>query len=269
MRWGCCGSIDQANTIRDAGFDFLEVNVQAVLRGDESDAEWTKAAPKVSALPLPIEAANSLVPATRPIIGPGRDVKGLTDYLGRVTRRAKQLGITRLVFGSGAARKRPNEVDEITAMTHLREFTRIAGDACAANDIILVIEHLHRGETNTLNSLASCLQLQNDVDHPAVMMLVDSFHYGLEREDDQALLDLDGTLKHVHVAEPVGRGQPGAVAVGDEPFDFDLFFSLLCKIGYNDRVSIEAVWTEPIAQAGPVALELLKAACERASNCEC
>jgi len=269
MRWGCCGSIEQAAMIHGAGFDFLEINVQGVLRGDETDAAWAKIAPKVDALPLPIEAANSLVPATHPIVGPGRDIPLLTAYLKRVTQRAKQLGIQRLVFGSGGARKRPNEVDLVTANEHLREFTRIAGDACAANDIILVIEHLHRGETNTLNSLADCLNLQSEVDHPAVMMLVDSFHYGLEKETDQALLDLDGTLKHVHVAEPIGRGQPGAVAAGDEPFDFDLFFSLLCKIGYNERVSIEAVWTEPIAQAGPLALALLKAACDRASDCEC
>ncbi len=69
MRWGCCGTIEQAREIKDAGFDFLEVNVQHVLRGDVPDSIWTATAPDPAAMPLPIEAANCLVPATRGPIG--------------------------------------------------------------------------------------------------------------------------------------------------------------------------------------------------------
>src|SRR5688500_15748700 len=128
----------------------------------------------------------------------------------RVAKRAKRLGIERLVFGSGGARKRPAGVDEETARVHLAEFTRMAGEVCAHHGVTLVIEHLNRGETNTLNTLAEARDLCEGVDHPGVQMLVDSYHYGLEKENDQAVLDLDGTLRHVHVAEVVGRVQPGA-----------------------------------------------------------
>lgn len=266
MRLGCCGSLEDLAAIKDAGFDFLEINVQGVLRGDEPSATWDAAAPDPDKLGLPIEAANSLVPATRPIVGPGRDFGGLQDYMQRVAKRAERLGIQRLVFGSGGARKRPDGVDPVAAGAQIAEFTRMAGEVCAHHGITLVVEHLHRGETNTLNSLAECRTLCEEVDHPRVAMLVDSYHLGLEGEDDAAVLDLGGTLKHVHVAEVVGRLQPGAHGGASDAFDFEHFFALLRKLGYDERISVEARWAKPIAEAGRACVAYLRQTWDRAGG---
>ena len=269
MRLGCCGSIDDAAVIKAAGFDFLEVIVQTVLRGDEPSSTWDKTAPDPDKLPLPIEAANMLVPASRPIVGPQRDLAGLQDYMQRIGQRAQRLGIQRLVFGSGGARKRPEAVEPETAAQHLAEFTRMAGEVLAHHNVILVIEHLNKSETNTLNSLDDCRRLCEAVDHPNVQMLVDSYHYGLENESDDALLALDGTLKHVHVAEVVGRIQPGGHGSHSaDAFDFDSFFCLLHKIGYDERVSLECKWTAPIAEVGAKTAEFLRKTWAKAKRCE-
>src|SRR5690606_28683333 len=122
-----------------------------------------------------------------PIVGPERDFAALTQYMQRVARRARRLGIARLVFGSGGARKRPDNVDEETAAAHLHEFVAMGAEVMHAQDVILVIEHLNKGETNTLNSLSDCTALCEAVDHPGLQMLVDSYHYGLEKESDEAL----------------------------------------------------------------------------------
>src|SRR5690606_37108803 len=103
MRLGCCASLDNIGDVKAAGCDFIEVGVQPVLQGQLADAEWVKTAPDPAKLPLPIEAANGLVPASLPIVGPERNLHALRQYMERVTRRAKQVGITRLVFGSGGA----------------------------------------------------------------------------------------------------------------------------------------------------------------------
>jgi len=271
MRLGCCGSIEQAELFKAVGFDFLEVNVQQVLRGDDDDATWSASAPDLGKLALPIEAANCLVPGSHPIVGPQRDLKVLSAYMHRVARRAKQLGLKILVFGSGGARKRPEGVDTKQADDHLAEFTRIAGDACAACDVTLVIEHLHRGETNTLNRLRETRELCDRVRHSHVAVLVDSYHYALEKERDDNLLILGDRLAHVHIAEPIDRIQPGAHGpAGESPkaFDFEHFFALLCKIGYRGRISIEAGWTGPIDQAGPPCVAMLRQAWDVATEDE-
>lgn len=268
MRLGCCGSIDDATKIQAAGFDFLEVNVQAVLKGDEPGSVWDASAPRFEALPLPIEAANSLVPGHRPIVGPQRDLVGLQDYMQRVAKRAQIVGIRRLVFGSGGARKRPEGVDAATADEHLAEFTRMAGEVCAHHEVLLVIEHLNQKETNTLNRLAQARSLCERVNVPGVRILVDSYHYGLEHETDDAVLALGDRLRHVHIAEPVNRLQPGAhgeVGLSDSPatrsphaFDFVHFFCLLKKIGYDERISFEGRWKGSIEEAGPGCVSYVK-----------
>src|SRR5690625_2069721 len=100
MRLGCCGSIEQAGMLKDAGFDFLEVAVGPVLMGQAEDAAWADAAKAAAGSALPIEAANCLVPGSLPVVGPQRDVAALTQYMQRVAKRAGQVGIQRLVFGS-------------------------------------------------------------------------------------------------------------------------------------------------------------------------
>ncbi len=261
MRFGCCGNPLEAQAIKQAGFDFVEANIQSLLQGNVDDAAWDAQAPDPDALPLPIEAANCLVPGNMPIIGAQRDFAALTTYMQRVAKRAKRMGMRRLVFGSGGARKRPDGVDDLTARQHIEEFARMAGDACAEHDVMIVIEHLNKGETNTLNSLVDALDLCDRLNHPAVQMLVDSYHYGLEEETDNDLLALDSSLMHVHVAEPADRLQPGGH--GDDAnkaFDFVHFFHLLRKLGYDDRISIEAKWTRPVSEIGAETLGFLREA---------
>lgn len=268
MRLGCCGGIDNIEQVRDAGFDFLEVGVQPVLRGDDSDADWRAAAPDPDKLPLPIEAANSLLPVAHPVVGPQRDMDALRTYMGRVAERAARIGIQRLVFGSGKARVRPEGVSAGEAMDQLAEFCRMAGDLCHQHGVTLVIEHLHQGETNTINSLADELTLVERANHPGVQALVDSFHYGLENETDEAIIKLGDYIRHVHVAEPVDRLQPGAHGTSEKAFDFESFFCSLRKVGYDERVSIEAKWNTSIAEAGPACVELLRQAWQAAGRCE-
>src|SRR5690606_12018735 len=115
------------------------------------------------------------------------------------------------------------------------------------------------GETNTLNSLSDCTALCEAVDHPGLQMLVDSYHYGLEKESDEALLEIGSRLKHVHVAEPIDRIEPGGHGPGsDKSFDFETFFCLLQKINYDERISFEGKWSRPIGEIGPAVVSRLR-----------
>ncbi len=265
MRLGYCGSLDDAAVLKAAGFDFLEVNVQQVLQGKLSDADWQRTAPDPDRFVLPVEAANCLVPGDMPVVGPGRDLDALQRYMKHVAHRASRLGIWTLVFGSGGARKRPDDVSPRLAMDHIAEFLDIAGDACAARRVTLVIEHLNRNETNTVNSLADAAELCDRVANPAVQVLVDTYHFGLEREDEQAVIDLGDRLRHVHIAEPVGRIQPGGHGdTSPDSFDFPGFFAVLSKIGYDGRVSFEGKLTAPLPDCGHAIVSVVRDAWQAA-----
>ncbi len=271
MKIGTCGSIDSAAATKAAGFDFIEVNVQGVLKGELDDAAWSAQAPDFDKVVLPIEAANSLVPGSLPIVGSQRDLATLTQYMQRVAQRAAKVGIKRLVFGSGGARKRPDDIDTATAWKHIEEFAQIAADACDPyDDLHIVIEHLNKKETNTLNSLADSQRLAERVNHPRLSVLIDTYHYALENEQDQAVLDLGQRVKHVHVAEPVQRTHPGAHGPhgqNADAYDFVHFFCLLHKIGYDERLSFEGKWSKPLPEAGSGVVTLLRDAWNKAADC--
>ena len=268
MRLGCCGKPDDAAAMQAAGFDFIEVPVKAVLRGDESDADWRATAPDPAQVALPMEAANMLLPKEHVVVGPQRDMDALRTYMQRVVQRAAQLGIQRLVFGSGGSRRRPDDVAEGEAMDQLGEFCRMAGELCAAQDVMLVIEHLNRNETNTINTLADELTLLDRVNSPAVGALVDSYHFGVEDESDEAIVKLGDQLHHIHVAEPVDRLEPGGHGESEKAFDFESFFCAARKVGYDERVSVEAKWSGPIHEKGPGVVKLLRDAWQSAGQCE-
>ncbi len=268
MRLGCCGTIEQAGVMRDAGFDFLEVNIQGVLKGHEPSDVWDAQAPDVSKLPLPIEAANSLIPGSMPLIGPARDMKALQDYMQRIAKRAQRLGIQRLVFGSGKARMRPENVSHEQAMKDIIEFTTMAGQICGHHDVMLVVEHLNFPECNMINKLDETRAICDAINSPHVQGLVDSFHWGLEKDTDQAILDLGQLIRHVHIAEPDGRGEPGKPAHPENAFDYESFFCVLRKAGYSERVSIEAKWTGPLEEKAAAAVELVRKAWDAAGKCE-
>ncbi len=264
MKIGCCGGIAQAQALKEAGFEYLEVNVQQLLKGDEDDAAWAKQAPDVDALPLPLEAANCLVPGHHKLVGPTRDLATLKSYMQRVTKRAKQLGISRLVLGSGGARQRPDDVPYAVAFEQIAEFARVAGDCAAAHDIVIVIEHLNGKECNMIVKLEEEARLIAAAAHPAVAALVDSYHFGLESEGSASFALIAKDLQHAHVAEPVNRVEPGAH--GSSGFDFVGFFADLRRAGYDQRVSFEGKWSAGPEVSAPRCVAAIREAWDAAGD---
>src|SRR4051812_37747995 len=106
MKFGICTTLDTAPTVNDAGWDYIEESVQGLLQGGVADEEW-KGLVRAKSSPLPIPSANLLVPAPMKVTGPDARIETLRAYLATVCRRAKQVGIRTLVFGSGGARQVP------------------------------------------------------------------------------------------------------------------------------------------------------------------
>ena len=241
MKFGICTSSEHADAVRSAGWDYIEVPAKELLG----------AAPVRS--PLPVPAANMLVPPTLKITGPDVNGRELMEYLARVVDRAWSLGIRILVLGSGAARHIPEGFDRADAERQFPGFAHILTDMANKAGITVALEPLHRGECNFINTLAEALAYVKQVDHPNFRCLLDSYHFCMENEPLESVAGAVPYLAHVHVADKDGRVAPGESGSAD----YRELFRTLKGCGYDRMISVEALKFD-VAARGPNVLQYLK-----------
>jgi sugar phosphate isomerase/epimerase len=234
MRFGICAKAQRAEELRSAGADFLEENVQVLLRGTLSDAEWEQSWRGNSV--LPILAANALVPGDLKPVGPSVDFDGLRKYVGTVVARAARAGIKVLGFGSGTARNVPDGFARERAQVQIVAFCKMAAELCGRADVMLVVEPLNRGECNIINTLGEALTFVKSVNHPNFQCLADTYHFWTENEKLEELENAMPWIRHVHVADKDGRTPPGESGTSD----YRPFFRVLKRGNYQGAISVEA-----------------------------
>jgi sugar phosphate isomerase/epimerase len=84
------------------------------------------------------------------------------------------------------------------------------GDVAKKAGTRVILEPLNRKETIYVRLLADAAAIVRDVDHPAVAMMGDFYHMGIEETSDLgAFLSAGPYLRHVHLATTKGRLLPG------------------------------------------------------------
>jgi D-psicose/D-tagatose/L-ribulose 3-epimerase len=103
------------------------------------------------------------------------------------------------------------------------------------NGVQVALEPLNRFETYFLNTAADAAKLCDEIGHPNVGVLVDTFHANIEEKSiGRALEAAGGHLKHVHSCEN-DRGTPGSGNV-----NWREFFQAIGSIGYQGWFVIES-----------------------------
>ena len=236
--FGVVASPEHAAVIATAGFDYLEGRAQDWFRGTVTDDEYGGIDLYRADCSLPIPAVANFLPGALKIVGPDVDAAAVEVYLSRTLRRAGSAGVECVVFGSGAARRRPDGFGETAARQQLVDFCRLAGRLARDAGVTVVVEHLQSGETNTLNTLADAADLAAAADAPAVRLLVDSYHLWEESEPVAHVASNVGMIEHVHVADAGTRAVPGDDS--SQGGRYRDFFAALKHGGYDGRVSVEA-----------------------------
>ena len=239
MRFGCCAGLDRLEVVAEAGYDYIEPSVRstvAPLEGPEGLAEARRLLSDASITP---EVFNLFVPGSMPVVGPEVDWDSVEQYVRLACERVSELEGRVIVFGSGGSRRRPDDFPETETRTQLQRFLRLAGAAAQQCGVQIAIEPLHRGETNTINTVAEAFDLAQAVSHPGVQVLADLYHMAAEEESFDVVEEVGGRLIHVHLAEPPDRTSPGTSG-----YDFRPFFQALYEAGYRGRISVECRWQD-------------------------
>ena len=109
------------------------------------------------------------------------------------------------------------------------------GETLTANGMVLAIEPLNRFETYFLNTAADAARLCDQIDHPNIGILFDTFHANIEEKDIAAGIRTVGRhLRHVHTCEN-DRGIPGSGHV-----EWSGVFQALRDLRYDGWLTIES-----------------------------
>ncbi len=158
------------------------------------------------------------------------------DFLHRAIEATSALGATVLAgpfcapVGYLPGRRRTGD-EWMRAVDGLRRL----GPALEAAKVTLAVEPLNRFETFFLNTAADGRVLCDEINHPRIGLLFDTFHANIEEKSMASALAACGPrLKHVHSCEN-DRGAPGSGHV-----EWDEVFGGLEKLGYDEWLTIES-----------------------------
>ena len=240
-----------AKLLASVGYDFFEASVGLVL-DPEKDGEWWKAQrDRIRSCPIPLRSCNGFIPGKFRLTGPKADHAPALAYAETALRRAEEVGVKTLVFGSGGARNVPGDFggpraqwpDLQKGRDQYAEFCRAICDRIKdLRSVQVVIEPLCPNESNIVNYVWQGVQICEEVDSPRLAQLADLFHMVAGRESPESIVRAAKLIRHCHIASCPSRKFPGF-----DPKDADTFrpyFDALRRIGYAGGVSCECAWGE-------------------------
>jgi D-psicose/D-tagatose/L-ribulose 3-epimerase len=115
------------------------------------------------------------------------------------------------------------------------DMLRKAGDVAKKHEITLAVEFLNRFEIYFVNTAADAAKLCDEVNHPHVKMMYDSFHAHIEEKcQHDAIVGAARHIVHFHVSEN-DRGVPGSGQVR-----WADYFRAIKEIEFDGRLTIES-----------------------------
>jgi D-psicose/D-tagatose/L-ribulose 3-epimerase len=253
VRIGYCGALKDIDAVKAAGFDYMEVRTSEVAALSDSDFEQVAA--KFRQVGLPVLSANLFIPADIKVTGPAVDKSRQMEYVRRALDRVSRLGVTLVVFGSGGARQVPEGFSHEEAFQQLVDFGKRIAPIARSHNITIAIEPLRHQETNIINNSSEGLAWVNAVNDPNIQLMIDFYHFSIEKEDPANILKAKDHLRHLHMANPNGRVMP----LHWDEYDYTPFFTTLRQIHYDRLISVEAS-TKDLPADGPQSIALLRRA---------
>lgn len=116
-----------------------------------------------------------------------------------------------------------------------KEILAKAADHAQQAGVTLVVEYLNRFETYFLTSAADTTRFIQEVNHPFLRTMYDTFHANIEEKDlAKAIRTINPVMAHVHISEN-DRSTPGEGNV-----DWATTFKTLKEVKYDGWMVVEA-----------------------------
>lgn len=250
--FGACRPLADAAVLKAAGYDFIECDVSSALIPAKNGDEWKKQRDFIASLPLPLTTCNCFIPGIYRLTGPKADFAPALAYAEKVLRRAEEVGVKYVVFGSGGARNVPGdycakdrknvpdtEKGVVQFTEFCRELSKRVGDL---KNVAVLIEPLRPRESNIINYVWQGEQICNDINSPRIRLLADFFHMMMGREPAASIRSAAPLIKHCHIAEFSTRDYPGSDSSLNDRYK--PYLDALMSSDYKGGISCECNWVD-------------------------
>ena len=217
--------------LKKTGYDGVEI---PMFEGDP--AHYARLGELLDKIGLERSVVSVIGPGQEPAVT-GQDApEGGAEYAKWTIDCTAALG-ARILGGPDAFRDRLFLRRPATAAERKRalSFHKRAGDYAAKKKVTFALEALNRFECYFLNTMEQLAAYVEEVNHPAIAAMYDTFHANIEEKDPVAAIrTIRPHLAHVHISEN-DRGTPGK---GHVPWAET--YKALKKAKYDGFLTIEA-----------------------------
>ena len=253
MRFGACVGMEfeRIKYVKEYGYDYVESCFHALTNATEE--EYQTLCSEIEKYQIPCEVVNCFLPGELPLCGDNVDYKALSEYIERGFQRGQKIGLKKVVFGSGGARKVPDGYDFEKAMRQLALFLRETLTPLVEKyKVTVVIEPLQLCDSNVINTVKEGAMLASMAESEYIQGLSDLFHMEVMHDKIDNIKLLKGCIKHAHIAEPKNRVYP----LSKDEYDYKHYLEVLEYAGC-DTCSIEAN-TDDFVNDAKIAIDMLR-----------
>lgn len=268
--FGAVRPLSDTPLMKSVGYDFVENSFGAMFLPDKGEEEWKRQKDEIMSAALPLRSCNGFLPGKFRVTGKDADWEPILRYAETGCRRADEVGLKTVVFGSGGARnvpatyyaggKRdwPEGFGPEEGRDQYAEFCAVLAKRIEGCKVTVVIEPLRPNETNIIHYVWQGMQIVREVNHPRIQQLADIFHMMMGREPARSIVEAGPHLKHCHIADWKTRQFPGHDP--EQTHRLKPYFDALRAIDYAGGVSCECGWGEPgdLAKNLETALKTMK-----------
>jgi D-psicose/D-tagatose/L-ribulose 3-epimerase len=229
--------LHNAGAIIAAGMDFIEPGLAKVAAMPEE--EFLAAADRIKASGIRVQSMNWFLPPSVKVTGPEVDEAKSREFLTSALGRAQRLGAKAVVFGSPGSRSVPAGFSTAVAKEQMIAFCRLCAEVIRENrfDMKIAVEPVNHHETNFINTFAEALKIVREVNRAEIGLAADFYHFSMEHEATDIMLEAPGLICAVQLANPGGRCFPKP---GTEVPGLRQFFEHLAAVRYQGGLSVEA-----------------------------
>ena len=235
--YGICVNVSQYPIIQQAGYTYIEPTVGEFLVPDKSDSVFLIKLAEQKRLNAKIISSTSFIPRHLKMTGPETKHDDIMVWAETTFSRMQKAGIPYIVLGSGGARNLPENFSKQEATQQFISLCKRLGPLAQKYSVTVVIEPLHTGVCNFINSLKEGAEIVKAVKHPNIQLLCDIRHMMKDDEPASEIIKYGKYIKHCHIAEKETYSAPGTK--GD---DFTEYFKALKKLKYTGCISVEATF---------------------------
>jgi D-psicose/D-tagatose/L-ribulose 3-epimerase len=232
------GSTDDIETISDAGYDEIEMQVNWVAKMGEP--EFKDACQRLKNSPIVCTVLDNPVPLDKVVADESFDLDFYNDYLKLGADRAAQMGVKYYIFGNGKTRSLPTTGDIEAAKKKNLTFIRMMADIAAERGITILIEPLAPRVSNVNLGIAEILEYIKATGKTNLGTFLDYRWFLAQNHPMQDIVKYGQYIKHVHIDNPIPEFPKRLIPRIDDGHDYSGLFKALDAFDYNGIISIEA-----------------------------